>query len=133
MHNLLKRQLRKLALSVDKLPAIDEWLVLLEQINQSYHDADASRYTLERSLKLSSDEMRGLYEEKLKNSEHRFRMIFEKTDFISVQGYDTNHKVTYWNSASEALYGYSEDEAIGQRLEDLIIPDTMRQQVKTAI
>ena len=133
MHNLLKRQLRKLALSVDKPPAIDDWLVLLERIEQSYHDADASKYTLERSLKLSSDEMRGLYEEKLKNSERRFRMIFEKTDFISVQGYDINHKVTYWNSASEALYGYSADEAIGQSIEGLIIPDTMRQQIKTAI
>ncbi len=133
MHNLLKRQLRKLGLSSEQLPSMEEWVVLLERIAQTYQDMDANRYTLERSLKISSDEMRGLYEEKLKNSERRFKQIFEETDFISVQGFNKHHKVTYWNPASETHFGYSEDEAMGQCIEDLIIPDVTRQNITQLI
>src|SRR2546423_11561859 len=31
--------------------------------------------------------------------------------------------VTGWNQAAVQLYGYPEDEAIGRRVEDLIVPD----------
>ena len=72
-------------------------------------------------------------ENDLKISESRFRELFESTDAISVQGYDANRKVIYWNPASESLYGYSSDEAMGQLLEDLIIPPEMRNFVKTSV
>ncbi len=68
-------------------------------------------------------------EKALRESEKRFREIFETLPVISVQGYDSNRNVIYWNKASEDLYGYSRDEAIGQKLEDLIIPDEMRDKV----
>jgi len=71
-------------------------------------------------------------EEKLRYSEQRFRKLFEDTEAISVQGYDKNRRVIYWNSASEALYGYAAKDAIGRKLEDLIIPDCMRQKVVEA-
>jgi len=133
MHRLLKRQLRKLGLAIDKSPQQKDWQVFIERIDQSYHDTDDARYTLERSLSISSSEIRNLYEEKLQDSETRFRMVLEKTDVISIQGYDREHRVTYWNPASEALYGYTEEEALGQTLEELIIPPEMREQVRTAI
>lgn len=69
----------------------------------------------------------------LRSSENRFRTVFEKTDFISVQGYDKNLKVIYWNPASESLYGYTADQAIGRYLGDLIIPAEMHEQVKIGI
>ncbi|MBT4076739.1 MAG: PAS domain S-box protein, partial [Gammaproteobacteria bacterium] len=72
-------------------------------------------------------------ENKLIQSETRFREIFETTDAISVQGYDRNRKVIYWNSASESLYGFSADEALGKQLEDLIIPEEMRDPVKEGV
>ncbi|MBK8324502.1 MAG: PAS domain S-box protein [Betaproteobacteria bacterium] len=65
----------------------------------------------------------------LKASEQRFRSLFEQAPNIAVQGYDAGRKVVYWNSASEALYGYSAEEALGRQLEDLIIPGFMRQGV----
>jgi diguanylate cyclase (GGDEF)-like protein/PAS domain S-box-containing protein len=43
-----------------------------------------------------------------------------------VQGYDEQRRVIYWNIGSELLYGYCEREALGNKLEDLIIPEGMR-------
>ncbi len=72
-------------------------------------------------------------EQALQFSESRFRQIFEGTDVISVQGYNKDHQVIYWNPASETLYGYHASEAMGQTLESLIIPDEMQEQVRRAI
>jgi len=71
-------------------------------------------------------------EKDLRESEARFRRLFENTPAISVQGYDKNRQVIFWNKASESIYGYKADEAIGQQLENLIIPDEMRSQVIAA-
>jgi len=62
-------------------------------------------------------------------SERRFQTIFEQVPLISVQGYDSQRRVIYWNKASEELYGYTREQAIGQRLETLIIPEPMRETV----
>lgn len=62
-------------------------------------------------------------------SEYRFRRLFEDLEMVAVQGYDEERRVIFWNRSSELLYGYSSDEALGNRLEDLIVPDHMRQQV----
>jgi len=59
-------------------------------------------------------------------SEERFRHLVAGLPKIAVQGYDSNRKVIYWNHASEILYGYSEKEAMGKKLEDLIIPPDMK-------
>ena len=69
----------------------------------------------------------------LQQSEQRFRSLFESTPKISVQGYNQHRQVIYWNDASEELYGYSKTEAMGQQLEDLIIPSEMRQGVIDAV
>ena len=66
-------------------------------------------------------------------SEARFRTLFENTPNIAVQGYDAPRRVIFWNHASERLYGYTQAEALGHRLEELIIPDEMRQGVIDAV
>ena len=68
-------------------------------------------------------------EQALHISEARFRDLVEGLEQVSVQGYDRDRRVIVWNSASEALYGFSKEEALGQRLEDLIIPPPMREAV----
>ncbi|MBL0709637.1 MAG: EAL domain-containing protein [Colwellia sp.] len=51
--------------------------------------------------------------------------LFDAVETISVQGYDENRNVIYWNKGSEHLYGYKKEEALGKKLEALIIPDAM--------
>ncbi|MCW8866643.1 MAG: PAS domain S-box protein, partial [Colwellia sp.] len=55
--------------------------------------------------------------------------LFDVVDAIAVQGYDENRQVIYWNKGSELLYGYSKEEALGRRLEDLIIPESFKPSV----
>ncbi len=72
-------------------------------------------------------------QEKILESERRFRLLLEDVSSVPVQGYDVERRVLFWNSASERLYGYSRDEAFGKKLEDLIIPPYMRDEVISAI
>ncbi|NOQ93094.1 MAG: EAL domain-containing protein [Methylophaga sp.] len=68
-------------------------------------------------------------QDKALESDERFRLLLQSIPNVSVQGYDKHRRVNFWNKASEKLYGYSHSEAIGQLLEDLIIPDEMRETV----
>lgn len=66
-------------------------------------------------------------------NEQRFRNIFEATRHIAVQGYNRFHEVIFWNKASEDLYGFTAAETVGKKLEELIIPEHMRNIVFDAI
>ena len=70
-----------------------------------------------------------LAEEKNRANDRRFRELIEQVSAIAIQGYDEQRRVIFWNRASEALYGYSERDALGRQLEDLIIPGNMRNEV----
>ncbi|MFN6969210.1 MAG: PAS domain S-box protein [Rheinheimera sp.] len=72
-------------------------------------------------------------EQQWMESELRFRTLLDNTPEISVQGYEADGTTFYWNKASEKVYGYSHEEAIGRNLLDLIIPNFMRDGVKQAI
>jgi len=39
---------------------------------------------------------------------------------------DAEGRITFWNAAAQALFGYARDEAVGQSL-DLIVPDRLRE------
>ena len=70
---------------------------------------------------------------RLAAAEARFRAIFENVDALSIQGYRSDGTVVYWNRASEKIYGYSEQEALGRSLLELIIPPEMRTAVEGGI
>ncbi|HQV14464.1 MAG TPA: PAS domain S-box protein [Denitromonas sp.] len=76
---------------------------------------------------------RQLAEKALRESEYRFRNLLENVDRIAVQGYDTHRRVIFWNAASEVVYGYTRAEALGKRLEDLTVPEPMRETVVAEI
>ncbi len=66
-------------------------------------------------------------------STERFRRLLESVPTVAVQGYGMDGTTHYWNKASETLYGYTAQEAIGRNLLDLIIPPEMRRSVEQAI
>ena len=68
-------------------------------------------------------------EKLLVHQKNIFQYIMEQSDTLSVQGYNENHEVIYWNKASEIFYGYTKEEAYGKKLEDLIIPEFMQEAV----
>ena len=69
----------------------------------------------------------------LMESEQRFRTLMEDIPSVAAQGYALDGTVLFWNRASELLYGYSQEEALGANLLDLIIPEEMREGVIGAI
>ncbi|MBK1681093.1 bifunctional diguanylate cyclase/phosphodiesterase [Rhodocyclus tenuis] len=66
-------------------------------------------------------------------SETRFRNLLHSIPAVAVQGYTEDGTTHFWNKASEQLYGYTAEEAIGRKLLDLIIPAEMRSGVLAAI
>jgi len=61
-------------------------------------------------------------EEALVASESRFRNLLQNISAVAVQGYAPDGKIVYWNHASELLYGYSAQEAIGRSIIKLLVP-----------
>ena len=69
LHPLLLRQLKRLGLAEDAPPSAQAWADFLGRVDRVYRDADQDRYTLERSLAVTSQEMGQLYEELKASSE----------------------------------------------------------------
>ena len=76
---------------------------------------------------------RNLAQQQLAQSELRFRMLLDNAPQIAIQGYYADGTTFYWNKASELIYGYSKEEALGQNLLDLIIPSYMQDSVRAAM
>jgi len=64
--------------------------------------------------------------EKLKLSENRLHAVFDAVAGVPIQGYDVERNVVFWNQASEQLFGYRREEALGRKLEELIVPEPHR-------
>lgn len=71
-------------------------------------------------------------EEALKESEARFRALFENVP-AAIQGYSPDGTICYWNRASEDLYGYTREEAVGNNIIDLIVPPELHEHVLNTI
>ena len=66
------------------------------------------------------------------DSERRFGALLDAAPNLAVQGYDDQLVCRYWNSASEQLYGWSREEAIGSSLLNLMIPPALHDGVRAA-
>lgn len=93
------------------------------------------RYEGHRAVLLQVRDMtaRKKAEAALQESEVRYRSLFEDIPHIAVQGYNSDHEVIFWNKASENLYQYSRSEAVGKKVEDLVIPPDQRAELTDAI
>jgi PAS domain S-box-containing protein len=72
-------------------------------------------------------------EQQARLNDLRFRSIFMEMETVAVQGYHSDTRTFYWNRGSELIYGYKQQEAIGESLLNLIIPPEMRGEVVKAM
>ena len=89
--------------------------------------------TLLLALVLQEGQRRDALDMALRESESRFRTLIKDIPGVSVQAYAPDGTTRYWNKASERLYGFTAEEAIGRNLRDLIIPSAMREGVRQAM
>ncbi len=67
-----------------------------------------------------AEEERRQVEQVLLDAEAKFRRLLEETASIAVIGLDGHGTITFWNNASEIIYGYSRAEALGQQFDRLL-------------
>ena len=64
-----------------------------------------------------------------RENESRFRNLFEQLPGIAVQGYNREGRVLYWNKSSEKFYGYTKSEALGKRIDELIVSQDQKDEI----
>jgi signal transduction histidine kinase len=72
------RQLKRLGLDEGRPPALELWQAFLRVVGRSYAEAEQDRYTSERSLMISSREMRELYDALKQSSESQLAIERDK-------------------------------------------------------
>ena len=73
---------------------------------------------------------RKLAEEALRESEKKLSLHLEQT-LLGVIEWDMESRVEEWNPAAESIFGYSRDEALGRRADELIIPETIKSELES--
>jgi len=119
MHRLLLRQLKRHGVHIEEVP--ENIRGLLRAVDDAYTESDEDRAMLERAFEISSRELMDT-NSKLKDALSHFEAVMEHSPFVAMQGFDRNGAIIHWNSASKRLYGYDSSEAIGKRIQDLILP-----------
>ncbi len=101
-----------------------------------YEDSRISGYRKNEIVRLCDGSVAAFYtdtteEKKLETLLEEQRDIFQKimqdTEDIMVQGINNNHEVIYWNKGSEKVYDYSAKEAMGKKIEELIVPENIKE------
>lgn len=74
LHHLLRRQFKKIGVDFGSTPgSLEQWQRFIHRVNRTYIETDQTRYLLERSQSISSNEMR-----------EQFRRLEETQQFLGV-------------------------------------------------
>jgi PAS domain S-box-containing protein len=119
MHRVLERQMRKLGIPTDDLtlPSEGQWVALIAQVERTYVDADQDRYTMERSIDISSSEMKDLHR-RLASERDTLRSIFESAA-LGIVRLDPEGRVLDVNAAALAIFHRKGREIEGRPLASL--------------
>lgn len=72
-------------------------------------------------LGIASDQSERRHAEQVSmRSDLRMRATLENTPNVAVQWYDGDGRVLYWNKASQGIYGWRAEEAVGRTVDELI-------------
>ncbi|MFL6716484.1 MAG: PAS domain S-box protein [Burkholderiaceae bacterium] len=99
---------------------LEYFICIIQDIDarkQTEHALAALRRNLEETVRQRTEEVLG--------REAELRMVIENT-YDAYVSTDEEGRVITWNQRAESTFGWSATEAIGQPLEDLIIPEGMR-------
>ncbi len=118
MHRLLARQLKKLELDDASSPQPDTWRKLLQLVEKSYQASDQDRYTLERSLTISSEEMQELYKRQKSSYKSRMHAILHALpDTLFLLDEDGMY-IEVMSGNEESLY-HDRQRLLGKKLHDV--------------
>lgn len=65
-------------------------------------------------------------EERLKAGEERIRLFAESTKDYAIITSDAAGTITSWNKGAERMFGYREEEAVGQKLDIIFLPEDIQ-------
>ncbi len=141
-HPLVERLLKRIGASFDAPPSLDTWRALLDLVARTYRDADQDRYTIERAMEISSQEMQTLYQElrrraahevaTLRQSDERHRLLFEENPLpMSVIDVETQRFVAVTGAMIET-YGYAREQLLSMHANDIELPDAPRPAILSA-
>lgn len=94
--------------------------------NDELSDVGHSFNQMANRIRAMMDELRSTQarteqtQHELYTSEQRLRAVLETTPFVAIQFYDKEGRVLYWNNASERIFGWTADDAMGKTLDALI-------------
>lgn len=102
-HPLLLRQLKRIGLTEEKAPTVEEWQKILERINRTYQEGDQERYLNEIAIEVSSRETSELNKK------------FEYAQKIAELGYwyyDRDNGQIIWSKEMYSLFGCDPTKSI---------------------
>ena len=135
----LERQLKYLGLTAERRPDERAWRQLLERLSRTFDQAGEERQHLERSLEISSLEMRDVLEsvkassesrlaserDKLRESEERYRKLVQTAPEVIFSLSADGATIISLNEAFETLTGWTCDRWLGRPLASLIHPQDL--------
>ncbi len=114
LHQRIKKQLNHAGFDENTLPQdTEQWQQFLQNIGRSYKDADDAQALLERSLELSSQEMRDLYENLKVETEQRIEALHkseQKTRFMANMSHELRTPIHGILGSLEIVKGTELDE-----------------------
>jgi diguanylate cyclase (GGDEF)-like protein/PAS domain S-box-containing protein len=113
VHPVLARQLRRLSLGRDAPPDLAAWQRFLERVERSYAAADDDRYTRERLMELSSQEMHALHRQLREHDERRFQALLAGSSDITLVLRATG-QVEFASSSAARVLQVATEELQGQ-------------------
>ena len=106
-----------------------DWKIVHSGISIPVHLAQDGEVFPLQSLREPNSALENLVQQRtlaLRESESRLRSILDAT-LDAVITMDAQGRITEWNARAQAMFGWTQAEALGQRLHDTIIPTQHRQ------
>ncbi|MBI1851394.1 MAG: PAS domain S-box protein [Planctomycetes bacterium] len=126
LHPLLQRQLKKVGIGdVSAVPSAEVLAQLLERVSRSYTESDQDRYTLERSLRVSSAEMQELNSRLTAESNHLAIVMRSIGDGLYVL--DPEGRLVFMNAEADRLLRWRESDLRERPVWEIIVPDDLRE------